>query len=55
MLSPEVAAAPPELCTVTGVKRQVGASAALGETEQIRETDPLNPAIEVTVTVAVAD
>jgi len=55
MLSVEVAAAPPELCTVAGVRRQVGASAALGETEQLRETDPLNPAIEVIVTVAVAD
>ena len=55
MLSVEVAAAPPELCTVAGVRRQVGASAALGETEQLRETDPLKPAIEVTVTVAVAD
>ena len=43
------------LCTVAGLREQAGASVVLGETEQLSETDPLKPAIEVTVTVALAD
>jgi hypothetical protein len=43
------------LCTVAGLREQAGAPVGLGETEQLRETAPLKPAIEVMVTVALAD
>jgi hypothetical protein len=54
MLSVDVAEVSPELCTVAGVREQEGALPPAGETEQLSETDPLKPAIEVTVTVEVA-
>lgn len=55
MLRVEVVEISPELGTVAGVREQVGAFARLGETEQLRETDPLKPATDVTVTIAVAN
>jgi len=55
MLRVEVVEISPELGTVAGVREQVGAFATLGETEQLRETDPLKPASDVTVTIAVAN
>jgi hypothetical protein len=48
----EVIDASPELETEAGDSEQVGAKPGLGEMEQVSETEPLNPPIEVIVIVA---
>ena len=55
MLRVDVTVPSAELCTVAGAREHAGVPAVLGATEQLSETDPLKPATEVIVTVAVAD
>ena len=51
----EVTDASPELETEAGDSEHVGAKAGLGEMEQVSETEPLNPPIEVMVIVPEED
>jgi hypothetical protein len=55
MVSVEVPAAVGVTGTEAGLNEQVGAFAGDGDTEHARDTEPLNPACEVTVIEDVAD